>query len=39
LGRLDATDEEIEQAAKNANAHTFIMNTANKYDTLVGERY
>lgn len=38
LGRLDATDEEIEEAAKNANAHTFIMNCADKYDTQVGER-
>ncbi len=38
LGRLDATDAEIEEAAKNANAHDFIMNTINKYDTQVGER-
>ncbi|RMZ93879.1 multidrug resistance 1, partial [Brachionus plicatilis] len=38
LGRLDATDEEIEQAAKNANAHDFILTTTNKYDTQVGER-
>nr|UOU03321.1 ATP-binding cassette subfamily B1-like 1 [Brachionus rubens] len=38
MGRLDATDTEIEQAAKNANAHDFIMKTTNKYDTLVGER-
>ena len=35
---MDATDAEIEEAAKNANAHNFIMHTANKYDTLVGER-
>lgn len=38
LGRLDATDEEIEQAAKSANAHSFIMNCTEKYDTDVGER-
>nr|UOU03323.1 ATP-binding cassette subfamily B1-like 3-2 [Brachionus rubens] len=38
LGRLDASDEEIEKAAKSANAHDFIMATTNKYDTQVGER-
>ena len=38
LGRLDATDEEIEQAAKKANAHEFILATTNKYETQVGER-
>ncbi len=38
LGRLNATDAEVEEAAKMANAHNFIMNTSNKYDTLVGER-
>nr|QUF59439.1 ATP-binding cassette transporter Abcb1-like1/3/4 [Brachionus angularis] len=38
LGRLDATDSEIEEAAKNANAHDFIMSLANKYETKVGER-
>nr|QNH67930.1 ATP-binding cassette transporter subfamily B member 1-like protein X2 [Brachionus plicatilis] len=38
LGRLDASDAEIEEAAKNANAHNFIMNTTKKYETLVGER-
>ncbi|CAF0883871.1 unnamed protein product, partial [Brachionus calyciflorus] len=38
LGRMDATDAEIEEAAKNANAHNFIMTTTQKYDTLVGER-
>ena len=38
LGRLDATDEEVIEAAKNANAHNFIMLTSNKYETLVGER-
>ena len=38
LGRLNATDSEIEQAAKHANAHNFIMSTTSKYDTQVGER-
>jgi ATP-binding cassette subfamily B (MDR/TAP) protein 1 len=38
LGRLNATDAEIEEAAKAANAHTFIMTTTDKYETLVGER-
>lgn len=38
FGRLDATDEEIETAARLANAHEFIMDLPNGYDTLVGER-
>ncbi len=38
LGRLDATDEEIIEASKNANAHSFIMSCSDKYDTQVGER-
>ena len=38
LGRLDATDEEIIEAATNANAHQFIMSCADKYETQVGER-
>ncbi|MDD3840165.1 MAG: ABC transporter ATP-binding protein [Clostridia bacterium] len=37
-GKLDATDGEIVQAAKNANAHDFIMSLENGYDTYVGER-
>ena len=37
-GRLDATDEEIIEAAKAANAHNFIMNLADGYDTKIGER-
>ena len=38
FGRMDATPEEIENAAKMANAHEFIMQLPKKYDTLVGER-
>ena len=38
FGRMDATPEEIENAAKMANAHDFIMQLPKKYDTLVGER-
>jgi len=38
FGRLDATDEEIETAARLANAHEFICDLPNGYDTLVGER-
>lgn len=37
LGRLNATDLEIEKAAKHANAHDFIMNTVDEYDTLIGD--
>ena len=37
-GRLDATDEEIEQAARAANAHNFIMELEHGYDTQIGER-
>ena len=36
LGRAGATDEEVEQAAKNSGCHEFIMNLENGYDTLVG---
>ncbi|KMY48491.1 ABC transporter ATP-binding protein [Peribacillus loiseleuriae] len=32
-GRLDATDEEVMSAAKQANAHSFIMKLPNQYDT------
>ncbi|KHE67490.1 ABC transporter ATP-binding protein [Halobacillus sp. BBL2006] len=38
MGNPDATDEEMIEAAKAANAHDFIMNLPNGYDTLVGER-
>ena len=34
-GRLDATDEEVEEAAKIAYAHAFIMNLENGYDTYL----
>jgi len=34
-GRLDATDEEVEQAAKIAYAHSFIMNLEQGYDTYL----
>lgn len=37
-GRLDATDEEIELAAKAANAEEFILQLPQGYDTLVGDR-
>lgn len=37
-GRPDATPEEIQRAAKLANAHDFIMELPDGYDTLVGER-
>lgn len=37
-GRPGATREEIEQAAKRANIHDFIMSLDDGYDTYVGER-
>ncbi|XP_039378890.1 ATP-dependent translocase ABCB1-like [Mauremys reevesii] len=37
-GREDVTDEEIENAAKEANAYDFIMEFPDKFNTLVGER-
>ncbi|HCI80916.1 MAG TPA: ABC transporter ATP-binding protein, partial [Ktedonobacter sp.] len=37
-GRLDATQEQIEEAARAANAHEFIEPLPQGYDTLVGER-
>ncbi len=37
-GKLDATQEEIEDAARAANAHDFILELPEGYDTLVGER-
>ncbi|NMM54206.1 ABC transporter ATP-binding protein [Paenibacillus aquistagni] len=38
FGRLDATDEEVERAAKAVHAHDFIMSMENGYDTEVQER-
>lgn len=37
-GRPDATDAEIVAAAQNANAHEFIMNLPEGYDTNIGQR-
>ena len=37
-GRLDATMEEIVQAARDANAHDFIMRLPDQYATALGER-
>jgi ATP-binding cassette subfamily B protein len=37
-GKLEATDEEVIAAAKKAHAHDFIMQTEEKYASLVGER-
>ncbi len=37
-GKVDATDEEIEAAAKMAGAHDFIKTLPNGYSTYVGER-
>ena len=37
-GKPDASDEDIIEAAKNANIHDFIMSLPDGYDTFVGER-
>lgn len=37
-GKLDATDEEIIEAAKKANIHDYILTMENGYETQVGER-
>ena len=37
-GKEDATQEEIERAAKAANAHSFISELPDGYNTLVGDR-
>jgi len=38
LGKEGATDEEVEEAAKKAEIHHYIMGLPQKYDTSVGER-
>ena len=37
-GRLDATEEEVVEAAKRANIHDYIMTLDEGYDTVIGER-
>jgi ATP-binding cassette, subfamily B, bacterial len=37
-GRHDATEAEIEDAARRANAHEFIVKLPDQYDTFIGER-
>ncbi|MEE8128284.1 MAG: ABC subfamily B transporter ATP-binding protein, partial [Nitrospinaceae bacterium] len=37
-GKLDATDEELDQAARFANAYDFIKSLGHGYDTVVGEK-
>jgi subfamily B ATP-binding cassette protein MsbA len=37
-GKLDATDEELDRAARFANAYDFIKNLDQGYDTVVGEK-
>lgn len=37
-GRPEATDEDVVMAAKNANAHDFIMELPDGYDTYIGQR-
>ena len=38
IGRYDATDEELERACRQADAHEFIIRQPQGYDTVVGER-
>jgi ATP-binding cassette, subfamily B, beta-glucan exporter len=38
IGRPEATDEEIEQACRMADAHEFIIRQQNGYDAMIGER-
>jgi len=38
FGRVDATDEEVERAARLAQAHEFIEALPDGYDTVIGER-
>lgn len=37
-GELEATDEEVQEAAKSANAHGFIMEMRNGYNSMIGEK-
>ena len=37
-GRLDATDEQVEDAARRAGAHEFILGLPEGYDTVLGPR-
>ena len=37
-GRLDASDDEIVEAAKRANIHDYVMSLPHGYDTKIGER-
>ncbi|OQB12500.1 MAG: putative multidrug export ATP-binding/permease protein [Candidatus Omnitrophica bacterium ADurb.Bin205] len=37
-GRPNATDKEIEDAARQANAHDFILQLSERYDTVIGDR-
>ena len=37
-GCLDATDEQVTEAAKKANMHEFVMTLPDGYDTEIGER-
>ena len=38
IGRPEATEEELIEAAREANAHEFIARLPNGYDTMIGER-
>jgi ATP-binding cassette subfamily B protein len=38
FGRADATDEQVEEAARLAQAHEFIERLPDRYDTVIGER-
>jgi ATP-binding cassette subfamily B protein len=37
-GTFDASDDEVERAARRAQAHEFVENLADGYDTMIGER-
>jgi ABC-type multidrug transport system fused ATPase/permease subunit len=38
FGRADATDEQVEEAARLAQAHEFVEQLPDRYDTVIGER-